>query len=150
MHNILNELNSTFITPIDREDISDLTSRLDDIIDNTYAAVNRIHLYNIKATTKPMKELSQCLVSMMDQLMLILSKIHDGKNSEEILKGCIEINRLENVADETLNHAMAELFKEKDVMKIIKLKEVYEYLETATDKCEDVANVISDILMKNK
>jgi len=149
VHNILNELNSTFITPIDREDISALTFRLDDIMDNSYAAVNRIHLYGIKAVTIPMKELSQCLVSMMEQLLLILSKMHDGKNSEEIRRRCIEINRLENVADETLNHAIANLFKEKDTMDIIKLKDIYEYLEIATDKCEDVANVISDILIKN-
>jgi uncharacterized protein len=149
VHSILNELNSTFITPIDREDISALTFRLDDIMDNSYAAVNRIHLYDIKAATMPMKELSQCLVSMMEQLILILSKMHDGKNSEEIRRRCIEINRLENVADEILNHAMANLFKEKNTMEVIKLKDVYEYLENAADKCEDVANVISDILIKN-
>lgn len=149
VHDIFQELNKSFITPIDREDISELTSRLDDIMDYAYAAVNRIYLYNIKEPTPPMKELAQCLANAMNQIINALSKLRHLKNSKEIGSCCIEINRLENQADEILNNAMSQLFKENDPIKIIKLKEVYECLEFATDKCEDVANVINNILVKH-
>ncbi len=149
VHNIFYELNSTFITPIDREDIAELTSGLDDIMDNTYAAANRIYLYEISEPTKAMKELVQCLRTIIDQLVIMLSKFQDLKNSRETNDFCIEINRLENVADEIYTQALAELFKGKDSIQIMKLKEIYEYLENATDSCEDVANTISDILVKN-
>ena len=149
VHTIFNELNSTFITPIDREDISALASKMDDIMDCVYAAVNRMYLYEIGEPTEPMRELSRCLAGMVDKIVCILSKFHDANHVSEIHSECVEINRLENVADEVLNSAMADLFKTKDVMRIIKLKEIYDYLEEANDRCEDCANIISNILMKN-
>ena len=149
VHTIFNELNSTFITPIDREDISALASKMDDIMDCVYAAANRMYLYEIKKPTKPMKDLSMCLMGMVDKLVCILSKFHDARHIKEIHADCVEINRLENEADEVLNQAMADLFKEKNTNQIIKLKEIYEFLEDANDRCEDCANIISNILMKN-
>ena len=149
VHNIYHELNKTFITPIDREDISQLTSRLDDIMDYAYGVANRIHLYEIKEPTKPMKEFSQTLVSLVNQIVIALGKLPAMKNTKELQEACIEINRLENLADEILGNSVSELFREKDVIKIIKLKEIYEAFETATDRCEDVADIITDVVAKN-
>lgn len=149
VHCIFNRLNKVFITPIDREDISQLTSRLDDIMDRTYAVANRIYLYNIKAPTQPMKEFSQCLVNAMDHIVHAVYRLRYLKNTKEMVSFCVEIHRIENQADEILNNAVSQLFKENNPIKIIQLKEIYEHLEVATDKCEDVANVISNILIKH-
>ncbi len=149
VHTIFHELNKTFITPIDREDVSQLTSRLDDIMDYAYGVANRLYLYEIKEPTKAMKDFSQCLVKLVEKIVFALGKLKELKNSKEIQDACIEINSLENTADEILSNAVSELFKEKDVIKIIKLKEIYEAFETATDRCEDVADIITDVVAKN-
>ncbi len=149
VHGIYHELNKTFITPIDREDISQLTSRLDDIMDYTYGVANRIYLYEIKEPTKPMREFSQTLVSLVNQIVIALGKLPAMKNTDELQEACIEINRLENLADEILGQSVSELFKSKDAIMIIKLKEIYEALENATDRCEDVADIITDVVAKN-
>jgi len=149
VHNIYYHLNKTFITPIDREDISELTNCLDDIIDITNSAANRIYLYKIEKPSGQMKLLSKTLLDAVEQVASALACIRDMKNAKEIKNTCIEINRLENVADDIMNQALADLFKEEDAVKLIKFKEIYESLEAAIDKCEDVADIISDILVKH-
>jgi uncharacterized protein Yka (UPF0111/DUF47 family) len=144
------ELNKTFITPIDHEDISKLASALDDVLDHIHAASRRFNLYNIKKPTKVMIAFSDILLEACKDLEIAVSGIRNLKDPEGIEKKCVEVNTLENKADEILNSSVAELLKGKDAIKIIKLKEIYEFLESAMDRCEDAADVISDIVVKHR
>lgn len=149
VHKIFDELNKTFITPIDREDISHLASRLDDIMDSAYAAANRFYLYNIEKPSPEMIEFSNLLVKLMEQIVQAMDKIRNPSDSAEIKKYCVEIHRLENVADEVLNNAFSNLFKGTDAIQVIKHKDIIENLEAATDRCEDVAVIIENIMLKH-
>lgn len=149
VHEIFEELNKTFITPIDHEDISKLASALDDILDYIDGAAIRLALYDIKKPEDNMIKMAEVLLQQVTELDRSLSWLRKMKNPKEIEKRCIEINRLENVADDIYKISVADLFKRKDAIEIMKLKEVYERIEFATDKCEDAANVISDIVVKN-
>lgn len=149
VHEIFEELNKTFITPIDHEDISKLASAFDDVLDYIDGTATRLVLYDIKKPEENMVRLAEVLVSQAGELKTALSGLRNLKNPKEIERRCIEVNRLENVADDIYKNSVAELFKRKDAIEIMKLKEVYERLEFATDKCEDAANVISDIVVKN-
>ncbi len=149
VHEIFEELNKTFITPIDHEDISKLASAFDDVLDYIDGTATRLVLYDIKKPEENMIRLAEVLVSQTNELKTALSGLRNLKNPKEIERRCIEVNRLENVADDIYKNSVAELFKRKDAIEIMKLKEVYERLEFATDKCEDAANVISDIVVKN-
>lgn len=149
-HDIFDRLNRTFITPIDREDIARLAHALDDIVDAIHAATNRIALLEIKAPTKPMKEFIVVLEAQIQQLesgVMALRKPATLKNA--VPTHAVEIHRLENVADRILNEAIGALFKTNDAIAILKFKEIYEFLEDATDRCEDVADVLQDILRKH-
>jgi len=149
-HDTMERLNRTFITPFDREDIHQLVSRLDDILDFLYAATSSLTLYKIDPIPDWMKKISNLLVSITGEVLNAVSRLSDMKHPEMILAICIEINRLENEVDNTHRMALAHLFEnEKDAITIIKIKEILEDLETATDKCEDVANVIEGIVLKN-
>ena len=150
VHEICEELNKTFITPIDHEDISKLASALDDVLDHIHAAARRIHLYEIKNPTKTMIDLSNILLETCKELEMAVNGIRNLKDPENIEKGCVKVNTLENKSDEILNSSLAELFKGSDVIEIIKLKEIYDFLEIAMDRCEDAANVISDIVVKHR
>lgn len=149
VHEIFEELNKTFITPIDHEDISALASAFDDVLDYIDGTATRLVLYEIKKPEENMIKLAEVLVKQATELNTALSGLRNIKNPKEIEKRCIEVNRLENIADDIYKTSVAELFKRKDAIEIMKLKEVYERLEFATDKCEDAANVISDIVVKN-
>ncbi len=149
VHEIFEELNKTFITPIDHEDISKLASAFDDVLDNIDGTATRLVLYDIKKPEDSMIKLSEVLLKQVTELNTALSCLRNIKNPKEIEKRCIEVNRLENIADDIYKTSVAQLFKQKDAIEIMKLKEVYERLEFATDKCEDAANVISDIVVKN-
>ncbi|MDI6806350.1 MAG: DUF47 family protein [Candidatus Aenigmarchaeota archaeon] len=149
VHEIAEGLNRTLITPIDREDISNLSSRLDDVLDKIHAAASRINIYGINPN-KTILKLSNVLVTSTDILNKAVRNMRNPKKFEETENYCIEINRLENEADSILHSSLSELFKEKDILKIIKLKEIMEFLEEATDRCEDAANTISDIIVKNR
>jgi len=143
------ELSKTFITPIDREDIAVLASRLDDILDATYASANRIFLYQVKPSDS-MLNLTEVIVKSAKELNTAMTHLRNVKN-HAIIENCrLEVNRLENIADEILNNALAELFRGKDAVYIMKNKEIIDFLELATDKCEDAANVIGDILLKHR
>lgn len=149
VHEIFEELNKTFITPIDHEDISKLASAFDDVLDYIDGTATRLVLYDIKKPEENMIKLAEVLLNQATELNSALSGLRNIKNPKEIEKRCIEVNRLENIADDIYKISVAELFKRKDAIEIMKLKEVYERLEFATDKCEDAANVISDIVVKN-
>jgi predicted phosphate transport protein (TIGR00153 family) len=149
VHEIFEELNKTFITPIDHEDISKLASAFDDVLDYIDGTATRLVLYDIQKPEENMIKLAEVLLQQTTELRYAISGLHKIKNPKEIEKRCVEVNRLENVADDIYKTSVADLFRQKDAIEIMKLKEVYERLEYATDKCEDVANVISDIVVKN-
>jgi len=149
-HTIFEELNKTFITPIDREDIIALTNDLDNVLDMIDAAANRLHLYEIEKPSRAMVDLAQVIVDAVTALRKAVAMIRDMKQADEVERIAVEVNRLENVADDLMNNAVAGLFHESDVVHIIKAKEIIERLEEATDYCEDVANVLSDIVAKNQ
>ncbi|SNQ59340.1 DUF47 domain-containing protein [Candidatus Methanoperedens nitratireducens] len=149
VHEIFEELNKTFITPIDHEDISKLASAFDDVLDYIDGTATRLVLYDIQKPEENMLKLAEVLLKQATELNQALSGLRNIKNPKEIERRCIEVNRLENIADDLYKTSVADLFKRKDAIEIMKLKEVYERLEFATDKCEDAANVISDIVVKN-
>jgi len=149
VHEIFEELNKSFITPIDHEDISALASAFDDVLDYIDGAAARFILYEIKKPEENMIKLAEVLLKQATELNTAISGLRNIKNPKEIEKRCIEVNRLENVADDIYKSSEADLFKRTDAIEIMKLKEIYERLEFATDKCEDAANVISDIVVKN-
>lgn len=148
VHEIFEELNKTFITPIDHQDISSLASTLDDVLDNIDSVAARFVLYDIQKPEDNMIKIAEALVMQTEELNSAIIGLRK-KNPKEIEKRCIEVNRLENVADDIYKNSVAELFKRKNAIEILKLKEIYEGIEAATDMCEDVADVISDIIVKN-
>ena len=149
VHEIFEELNKSFITPIDHEDISKLASSFDDVLDYIDGTAYRLKLYEIEKPEENMIKLAEILVEQASELDMALKGLRNLKNPQLIEERCIEVNRLENHADDIYKNSVAELFKRKDAIEIMKLKEVYERLEFATDKAEDAANVISDVVVKN-
>ncbi|MCE8423580.1 MAG: DUF47 family protein, partial [Candidatus Methanoperedens sp.] len=131
------------------EDISALASAFDDVLDYIDGTATRFVLYEIIWPEENMIKLADVIVKQAKELNLALCGLRNIKNPKEIEMRCIEVNRLENVADDIYKNSVAQLFKRKDAIEIMKLKEIYERLELATDTCEDVANVISDIVVKN-
>ena len=148
VHDIFSELNKTFITPIDREDITKLTSSLDDILDNLEAVSERLIIYEIKKPPKYMLEFAQILQKTTRNVNQGINLLRNFKEAKQIRAFCKEINTLENEGDILLRKATAELFTKKDPIEIIKIKELYDDMEAAIDRCEDVADVIGDILVK--
>ena len=146
-HAIITKLNQSFITPFDREDIHKLASSLDDVLDFTNATANRLAMYKIIDPPPAAAELAGIIVLQSEELTRAVSLLE--KNGAA-MKHCDEVNRLEDEADHLSRKAIAQLFeKEKDPIKVIKLKELYEGLEMATDKAEDAANVIEAIIVKS-
>ena len=148
-HSIFDALSRSFILPLDREDIAALTKALDDIADFIYAATNRLYLYEISKVSPPMLRFAEILKAQTRELAAATAKMRSPKTIGKLAPHSIEVNRLENEADRLLNEAVAALFRGNDPIPIMKLKEVYEMLETATDKCEDAADVLSDISRKH-
>jgi len=149
-HDVFEALNRTFITPIDREDIQSLASSLDNILDMIDAAANRLYLYDVDQPTEAMIELADTIAQSTQLLKRAVGMIRNMKQGDEVERIAIEVHHLENVADDLMNNSIAALFKDPDPIRIIKLKEITERLEQATDYCEDVANVLSDIVAKNQ
>ncbi len=150
VHTIYEELNKTFITPIDREDITALASDLDNVLDMIDASANRLYLYDIAQPSTAMIDFAEVLVEATSALQKAVGMIRNMKKANEVEAIAVEVNRLENVGDDLLNVSVAALFRENDVVQILKSKEILEQLEQATDYCEDVANVLSDIVAKNQ
>ena len=150
-HQIMDNLHRTFVTPIDREDIAAIAERLDDIMDFIDQAAITMQIYKISAPTVRSQELADVIVRSAQEVQKAISLLKKPNELKSILKHSVEINRLENEADVLLRYALAELFDEskEDVMEIIKWREIYEQLETATDRCEDVANVLEGIVIKH-
>lgn len=148
VHDIFAELNKTFITPIDREDITKLTSSLDDILDNLEAVSERLIIYEIKKPPKYMVEFAQILQKATYNVNEGIHLLRNLKDAKQIRSFCREVNTLENEGDILLRKSTADLFTKKDPIEIIKTKELYDDLEAAIDRCEDVADVIGDILVK--
>jgi len=149
-HTTIEKLNQTFITPLDREDIHELICRQDDIIDLIDSAVARMHLYKIDKPTEDAKALARVLVKATQIIIELLPKMRNLKLSSSLLQDCIAIHTQENEGDRIQQHALASLFENgQDPIYIIKWKDIYEELEAATDRCEDVANVIEGIVLKN-
>jgi uncharacterized protein len=148
-HRIVELLNSTFITPIDREDISHLTEHLDDVEDCIEDAVACMALYEVVHPTKRVYEFASILVKISNEISAAVPLIRNRKELSKLPEHCIEINRLENEADAVFRAGLAELFKEKiDIAEVIKWREIYHYMEAATDRCEDIANVLEGIMIK--
>ncbi len=146
-HGIITALNQTFITPFDREDIHRLTSSLDDVLDFVNAAGVRLRLYKIKTPPSIAAELAAMIVEQSEELAQGVSLLEKNKL---VLEHCVEVHRLENEADRLSRNAIADLFdNEKDPIHLIKIKELYEVLETATDKAEDAANVLEAVALKS-
>jgi len=143
-------LSRTWITPIDREDIYALTNRLDDVLDLIDASAARLVLFKIPAPTPAMRAQTHLILQSAQAIQRAVGLLKDLKNSRAILDACIEINRLENEADSVYRGVIGRLFeKEKDPFTLLKWKEIYELLESATDACEDVANVLEQIVLKS-
>lgn len=148
-HNIYNNLNRTFITPLDPLEISRLASALDDVVDYIDDSAEKMLIYGIKPFDRTMQDFAQIIRLSTMQLECGVRGIRSIGNGNKIELCGIEINRLENMADDLLSNSLQRLFASDDAMTTIKLKDIYECLETATDKCEDVANVLSDITIRH-
>jgi predicted phosphate transport protein (TIGR00153 family) len=148
-HMTVELLHKTFITPLDREDIHQLISRLDDIMDFIEGASLRVYQYDIQSCPPEAKALADIMVQSTECVKRAIDRIHDLSFTSGIIQECVEVNRLENEADHVLRAAKAKLFKEEpDTRTLIKLKEIFEFLESVTDRCEDVANVIEGIVLE--
>jgi uncharacterized protein len=142
-------LHKTFITPLDRDDIHRLITRMDDILDYIEAASERMYLYDMKSVTPECEQLADLCLRSVENLAECVAHLENLKEPGHIIKHCIEVNRLENEADHILRGAIARLFREEsDLKSLIKMKEIYELLETVTDRCEDVANTIEGIVLE--
>jgi uncharacterized protein len=152
-HDVNKMLHQTFITPIDREQIHKLINTMDDVADLIQDSAETMALYDVKFMTEDIKRLTDISVKCCERLaaaVKMLGSISDKGTAEAALKTCEEIDRLESDADRVMRSAMSKLFREEpDVRELIKLKAVYELLETITDKCEDVANLIEGVILEN-
>ena len=143
-------LHKTFITPLDRDEIHQLITSMDDILDMMEDAAQSIYLYDIRSVTLDAKRLSDICVGCAEQVRAAVSMLSNMENAAKILAVCAEIDKLESEADHVMRSAMAILFRdEPDVRQVIKLRAIYELLEAVTDRCEDVANIIEGIVLDN-
>jgi predicted phosphate transport protein (TIGR00153 family) len=148
-HLTLDKLNTSFITPFDREDIHALATRLDDILDATDSAGQRLVVFRITEVPPEFLSLADLLVESAKEVQKAVLALPNRKKREEAIASCVEINRLENEADVIHREALGDLFANShDAINVIKLKELFLFLEQATDRCEDVANVIESIIIK--
>jgi len=149
-HEVIDRLNKTFITPIDREDIHELACRLDDIVDMIDTAVHRLVLYKIQAPIEDARLLAECILHATAVLVEMMPAMRNMKNADFVRQRCRDVHTQENEGDRIEQHALATLFEgAHDPLYVMKWKNIIEELESATDRCEDVANVIEGIVLKN-
>lgn len=149
-HRVIRELNATFITPIDREDIYLLTTRLDDVLDYVDAVAQRVVTYRITRPTPQALELARIVARACEEVVTAVSLLHDLRQTAQIQDCCRRLNEYENDGDAVLGEALDDLFNgmARVPLEVIKWKDLYDHLEIATDKCEDVANIVETILVK--
>jgi hypothetical protein len=149
-HQILSLVHRTFVTPFDSEDIALLAHTMDDILDFVHAAADAMFIYKIDKPTQRSKELADIIVQGAVEVEKAVSGLRRRSELKKIMERCVEINRLENMADRIFRAAMAELFDDTtDIAQIIKWREIYGHMESATDRCEDVANVLEGVALKH-
>ena len=149
-HEIMEQLYRTFVTPLDREDIALLAQRLDDVMDFIEGAANAMLIYDIAAPTKRARELAKTLVEATLEVNKAIPLLRRRSQMKQILEHCVEINRLENESDRIIRSALAELFHDTtNMVDIIKWREIYEHIENATDRCEDIADVLEGVVLKH-
>ncbi len=152
-HDVNKMLHKTFITPIDREQIHKLINTMDDVADLIQDSAETMALYDVRIMTEDIKRLTEISLKCCERLkdaVYMLGTIANPSTAEAALKTCEEIDQLESDADRVMRSAMSKLFREEpDVREVIKLKAIYELLETITDKCEDVANLIEGVVLEN-
>ena len=148
-HQIFEQLHRSVITPFDREDIALLAHSLDDVTDFIHAAADAMLLYKVERPTHRAKELADIIVQAVVEVESAVSEMHDRIGRKQLLKRCVEINRLENMGDSVYRSAMAELFDDSaDIAGIIKWREIYNHMESVIDRCEDIANILEGVAIK--
>jgi predicted phosphate transport protein (TIGR00153 family) len=149
-HETITLLHTTFITPFDREQIHQLITRMDDILDLIQDVAESVALYDLRSVTPEAKQLAEICQVCCDRVKTTVGLLEDVKNPADILKYCQEIDRLESDADRVMRSALSKLFREEnDVKQILKMRAIYDLLETITDRCEDVANIVEGIVLEN-
>jgi predicted phosphate transport protein (TIGR00153 family) len=149
-HHIMEHLNRTFVTPFDREDMALLAHSLDDVTDFIHHAADSMFIYKVDRPAQCVRELADIIVQATTEVEKALPQLRHRTGLKQVLERCVEINRLENVADQVFRSAMGELFNNTtDIAEIIKWREIYEQMESATDRCEDVANVLEGVALKH-
>jgi len=149
-HEVIARLHRTFVTPFDREDINALAQALDDVMDFIDAAAGAMLIYKVKQPGKRARELADIIVQGTIETEKAVLKLRHRASMKDIRDECVEINRLENLADVLYRSAIAELFDEaEDIADVIKWREIFEHMESATDRCEDVSNVIEGVALKH-
>jgi len=149
-HQVISQLHRTFVTPFDREDIALLAHTMDDVIDFIHATADAMYIYKIDKPSQRCQELADIIVQGAVEVEKAVVGLRNRAKLRDILSHCVEINRLENMADRVYRAAMAELFEDTvDITLVIKWREIYEHMESATDRCEDVANVLEGVALKH-
>ena len=150
-HQVWEALHKTFVTPIDREDIATIIERLDDVMDYIDEAALSLQTYRITQPTQRAQELAHIIVRSTTEVEMAITLLRKRQDLPKILPLTVEINRLENEGDYVFRHALAELFEEgqEDLASVIKWREIYDHLETAIDRCEDVANALEGVVLKH-
>lgn len=150
VHKMMEQLNRSFITPIDREDIYLIAKELDNITDEIEATAHRFRMFNVQTIREDAKKLSKLIIQCTEELMGVMSELKKMKTSKVLKEKIIEVNRIEDEADDIFRSAVQNLFvAETDAIEVVKWKEIYEYLENTLDACEDVANIVEGVVMKN-
>jgi len=148
-HDIYDKLNRTFVTPFDREDIRELAGELDTVTDLVESVAQRMYLYQIEHSTPDLVQLTDILWQATENVRKAIKELQNPEKSRHVMDYCIEINRLENAGDHALGVAIGKLFQGKpDPLEVMKWKEIYETVEEAIDKCEDIAHTLETILIK--
>jgi hypothetical protein len=149
-HQTMQLLHQTFITPIDRDEIHQLITRMDDILDLMEDVSQCMFLYDIAQVTEECRKLADICLTSTEKVQIAIAQLSDMKNAQAIMARCKEIDRLESDADHVMREAMAKLFREEpDVKHLFKMKEIYQLLESVTDRCQDVANIIEGIVIES-
>jgi len=149
-HQIMAMLHRTFVTPFDREDMASLAHVMDDVTDFIHAAADAMLIYKVDYPSQRAKELADIIVQATTEVERAIPQLRHKAKLKQVLERCVEINRLENMADRVFRSAMAELFNDSpDIADLIKWREIYEHMESATDRCEDVADVLEGVALKH-